>query len=193
MEYLKKNYLILIFIVVLTALGTFFIVLPGKDFIKIFSVILAVYLLIAAGTLALAPSDQSRIWRRRPALLAEAAALLALAVLTVLFPVYMVRIVIFLVLIVTPTVKLLTGPDKKRYFRHNFWKYIVGVIFILTVEILVDIAFIILGVALYGLAAFFIYLLIVNSRYPPKPNLFDKYLVRYIIFISNKRSKNGKD
>jgi len=189
-NYLKKNYAVIILIVLSLAIGTFFIVLPGKDFIKIFSIILAIYLVIASGsllTMAFSRPAANSFLKGRTAKIIGAALLVLLAVLTVLFPVYMVRIVIFLVMIVTPTVLLIVSPYKKIYLRDNFWKYIVGVIFILAVEVLVDIAFIILGIAFYVLAFFIIYLLIVNSRYQEKPSLVNKYLVRYFIFISHKK------
>ncbi|MCK9536391.1 MAG: hypothetical protein M0R05_02185 [Bacilli bacterium] len=189
-NYLKKNYAVIILIVLSLAIGTFFIVLPGKDFIKIFSIILAIYLVIASGsllTMAFSRPAANSFLKGRTAKIIGAALLVLLAVLTVLFPVYMVRIVIFLVMIVTPTVLLIVSPHKKIYLRDNFWKYIVGVIFILAVEVLVDIAFIILGIAFYVLAFFIIYLLIVNSRYQEKPSLVNKYLVRYFIFISHKK------
>jgi hypothetical protein len=189
-KYLKKNYIVLIMIAALLALGTFFIVLPGIDFILVFSILLGVYLagaavyifLLALRAYALPGPKSARV----VAFIASGA-LLGLAVLTVIYPAVMVRIVIFLIFIVTPTVALFVKPDKKAYLRKNFWKYILGVILLLSVEVLVDIAFIIVGVLFYGVAGYLIYLLVIHSRMPEKPNLFDKYLVRYIISISKNK------
>lgn len=188
--YLKKNFAVVIMILILLAVGTFFVVLPGLDFIRIFSVILALYLTGAAVyifILALRSNLEGAILNNRAAAFAAAAGLLTLAVLTVIFPRFMVLIVIFLVFIATPTITLFVRTDRKAYFRKNFWKYILGAVLLLSVKLLVDIAFIIVGIIFYGLACFLIYLLIAGSRLPEKPNLVDKYLVRYLILLSKKK------
>ena len=186
-KYLKKNYIVLIMIAALLALGTFFIVLPGIDFILVFSILLGVYLagaavyifLLALRAYALPGPKSARV----VAFIASGA-LLGLAVLTVIYPAVMVRIVIFLIFIVTPTA--LFVKRKKAYLRK-----------FLEIHPRRDPAFVRRGPGRhrlhhrwrpYGVAGYLIYLLVIHSRMPEN-STFSTNTSRYIISISKNKNR----
>jgi len=198
-EYLKKNKNILIIISFLLVLGTIFLLLrKSESFILIFAYIMAVYLVIISGVfiyVALKPNREAASFLyTTPALITEAMLLIVLAVLILFYPKVLMVITIAIVLMITPAVLLIGSQDKKKILSNNLWKPITGIALILIILIpkLQNIAFIILGCVLYFLAIFLVYLIIINKE--EKPNLFDKYLVRFLVLLYNKKGdEDGED
>jgi uncharacterized membrane protein HdeD (DUF308 family) len=184
MNYLKRNLPVILFIGVLLLVGTFCIFFPESDFIEIFSWLAATYLFTMGLVLiifALCYAQDLRsgsFFDRSPAYLLYGFLLLGLAVIIIIYPDYLVRIIIGFTLIIFPTLKLLTQENKKKFFLSQLWKYFVGIIFILANDTLLDVFFIIIGIALYLAAVFLIWLLI---KYRSQgQNLLKVYLLRVL-------------
>ena len=102
------------------------------------------------------------------------------AALIILFPEYLVRVFVGIVLLIIPAVRLILSTDKKRYLQYNFWKFIVGVIFIVAADAVIGILFDFLGIALIAAGIFLLVLLFRNYRNKEYPNLFSKYIIYFI-------------
>jgi len=191
--YLKNNLIVLIVIIVLVALGSFFIMVSGENFIKIFSYLGATYLTIIGIYLIVSAFKYKRYLQANHSkinsqigYIIQGILLLGLATLIILFPSYLVRIFIGVTLILLPTVQLFFKENKKSYFIGSIWKYIIGIIFLLAVEEIIQIVFIVIGVIFYLLAIYLIYLLVINYKYLDKPNIVTKYFIAYIIRKNSK-------
>jgi hypothetical protein len=190
-RYLKINYQSLILILALIVLGTFCLLLSGENFIRMFSYLAAAYLLLM-GITVIVFSFRYQEYLKNDTFLDRAVGyfiygivLLSLAVLIILYPDYLVRIFIGITLIVFPTIQLIKSVDKKSFLRYNFWKYLVGIIFIIAVDVILEILFHFLGIAFYALAIFLIIMLVRNYHNHEYPNLVSKY----IIYIIKRNSK----
>ena len=75
---------------------------------------------------------------------------------------------------------LINSPKKLNYLKNNFWKFLVGIIFIFAVDIVLDIILAIFGVTLIVFAIYLIYILVTNYRDKTYPNVLTKYLVIYL-------------
>lgn len=185
-KYLKINYQTILLILSLIVLGIFCIILKGENFIAIFSY-LAAGILILLGIAMIAFSiryydylQSGSFLDRSVGYFTYGTVLIASAVLIILFPDYLVRILIGISLIIFPTVRLIQAKDKKRYLRNNFWKYLIGVIFIIAVDVIMEVLFDFLGIAFIAGAIFLTVMLIKNYQNKEEPNLFSKYII-YII------------
>ncbi|NLD27005.1 MAG: hypothetical protein GX661_06560 [Acholeplasmataceae bacterium] len=185
MKYLQHNLPVIILILILIGLGTFCIFFPESDFIKIFSWFACAYLsflgllLIFIALRYQKTLHQRSFLDRSPAYLIYGFVLLALAVIVILYPDYLVRIIIGLTLIIYPTLRLIVQENKGRFFLNQLWKYVVGIIFIVANDTVLDIFFVIIGIALYVAAGFLILLLIRTYR-QGQTNLLKVYLLKVL-------------
>lgn len=191
-KYLKNNLVLVIAVIILIALGTFCILISGNDIYKAFSIFALVYLVAVGGWMIYSSFHYKNYLEANPTFLnrplgylIQGGILIILGVLILIFPRFLVRLLIGLLLIAQPLVTLITTDDKLNYLKYNFWKFIVGLIFILAIDIVLDILFIIIGVGLILFAAFIIYVLIINYKDRTYPNVITKYIVIYI----NKKNK----
>ena len=191
-KYLKRNIIALILIAVFLAIGTFFIIFAPGRFFLIFSYLLAAYLLAVAAVLTVISFRKKRhahILFSKTAVILELIILMALVVLTIVFPAVLLLIDVILVMIVSPTVAVVAGCERRKLLIRNLWKYITGAAFIIIIlwAALHDPFLIAAGFVFYAAAGFLIYLLIINSGPGEKPCLFDKYLVKYIVLLCGKK------
>lgn len=191
LKYLKNNYQTIIFILALIVLGIFCIMLKGENFIEIFSY-LAAGILMLVGISMIVFSIRyhdylqgGRFLDRSVGYFTYGTVLLAFALLIIIYPEYLVRIIIGISLIIFPTIRLIQAEDKKRFLRYNFWKFLIGIIFIIAVDVILEILFDFLGIAFIAGAIFLIVMLVRNYNNKEEPNLFSKYIV-YIIKQQNK-------
>lgn len=191
-KYLKNNLVLVIAVIILIALGTFCILISGNDIYKAFSIFALVYLVAVGGWMIYSSFHYKNYLEANPTFLnrplgylIQGGMLIILGVLILIFPGFLVRLLIGLLLIAQPLVTLIMTDDKLNYLKYNFWKFIVGLIFILAIDIVLDILFIIIGVGLILFAAFIIYVLIINYKDRTYPNVITKYIVIYI----NKKNK----
>jgi hypothetical protein len=186
LKYLRINYQTVLLILALFVLGALCFILTGEDFIKVFSFIAAFYLLASAAALITMAARYHESLRtgsffdRSEGYITYASILILFAIVLIIFPEYLVRGFIGIVLILIPLFHLIQAEDKKRYFRFNFWKFIVGVIFVVAVDAIIDIILGFLGIALFIAGAVLIALLIRNYRDKECPNLISKYIA-YLI------------
>lgn len=193
LKYLRNNLIIIIITIILIALGVFCILVDGEDVIQVFSYLAAGYLIIIGGWMIYAAfryKDQlnysRHIINRYLGYLLQGILLIGFAVLVILFPGYLIRIIIGICLILLPTYTLIIEENKKQYFLRNLWKYIIGIIFVLAIDVVMEILFIIIGIVLFLIAIYFIYLLVINYRDKDYPNVITKYFIAYILKRSDK-------
>ena len=193
-KYLKNNIILIIINIFLIILGFFCILVKGSDIIKIFSFISLVYLTVIGGWMIFSGiryrkylESNTNILSKPLGYIIQGSIFIILGVLIVIFPGFLVRLVIGIFLIILPLITLITYEDKKRYFKNNFWKFIIGLLFVIAVDVVLDILFIIIGACLLIVACWIFYLLIINYKDPNKQNLITKYMMLYII------KKNSKD
>lgn len=191
-KYLKNNIILIIISIILIVVGIFSILIRGSDIIKIFSYLALVYLVLVGGWMIFSAikykeylKSNTNFINRPPGYIIQGSILILAGVIIVVFPDFLVRLVIGIILIIQPLITLINHDDKKRYFNNNFWKFIIGLIFILAFDVVLDILFIIIGAGLIGLAFWIIYLLIINYKDKTYPNLITKYMMMYIIRKSN--------
>lgn len=191
-RYLKNNQIVFVLILFMILLAMLFILPNGKQIIDMFSYLAAFYLFMLAISFLMTaikykqyldvPNQQKQ---QQIMLLLEALFLLVLGALILIFPVYLVRIIIGITLLILPTINLFTKIDKWLFLKKNFWKYIVGIVFILAVEGMIDYVFLCLGIALLLFVCYIIYLLVINYKDLERPNIIIKYSIAYL----NKKGK----
>jgi hypothetical protein len=118
--------------------------------------------------------------------LIQAVILLTTSILSIIYPDYLLRIIIGIVLIIIPSIKLLFEVDKKRYLKNNFWKYIVGILFVLASDGILNVIFIIIGLSLILVFLAGVYLVVINYRHKDNANIITKYITRYIIYKNDR-------
>lgn len=194
LKYFKNNLILLIISIVLIILGVFCILVRGSDIIRIFSYIALIYLIAIGGWMIFSGFKYKEYLESNPNILnkpigyiVQGSIFVILGVLIIIFPAFLVRLIIGIFLIILPLITLITHEDKKKYIKNNFWKFIVGLLFVVAVDVVLDILFIIIGACLLIVVGWVIYLLIINYNDPTKPNLITKYMMIYII------KKNSKD
>lgn len=194
LKYFKNNLILLIISIVLIILGVFCIIVRGSDIIRIFSYIALIYLIAIGGWMIFSGFKYKEYLESNPNILnkpigyiVQGSIFVILGVLIIIFPAFLVRLIIGIFLIILPLITLITHEDKKKYIKNNFWKFIVGLLFVVAVDVVLDILFIIIGACLLIVVGWVIYLLIINYKDPTKPNLITKYMMIYII------KKNSKD
>lgn len=194
LKYFKNNLILLIISIVLIILGVFCILVRGSDIIRIFSYIALIYLIAIGGWMIFSGFKYKEYLESNPNILnkpigyiVQGSIFVILGVLIIIFPAFLVRLIIGIFLIILPLITLITYEDKKKYIKNNFWKFIVGLLFVVAVDVVLDILFIIIGACLLIVVGWVIYLLIINYKDPTKPNLITKYMMIYII------KKNSKD
>lgn len=194
LKYLKNNLILIIISIILIIVGVFCILVRGSDIIRIFSYIALIYLIVIGGWMIFSGIKYKKFLESNTNLLnkpigyiVQGSVFIILGVLIVIFPSFLVRLAIGLLLIILPLITLITQEDKKRYLKNNFWKFIVGLLFVIAVDVVLDILFIIIGACLLIVAGLIIYLLVINHKDPTKPNLITKYIMMYII------KKNSRD
>lgn len=194
LKYFKNNLILLIISIVLIILGVFCIIVRGSDIIRIFSYIALIYLIAIGGWMIFSGFKYKEYLESNPNILnkpigyiVQGSIFVILGVLIIIFPAFLVRLIIGIFLIILPLITLITYEDKKKYIKNNFWKFIVGLLFVVAVDVVLDILFIIIGACLLIVVGWVIYLLIINYKDPTKPNLITKYMMIYII------KKNSKD
>ncbi|GEM_PF-794320 len=198
LEYFRKNLLFLAAIIFIAGLALLFILPSGAQLIAIFSYVAAVYLFILGISFLVAAirfdkylESHEKSRRQQTLLILEALFLLALGTLIIIFSTYTVRIIIGVTLLVIPTLHIIFNGGRREYFLKNGWKYLIGIIFILAAEAIIDYVFLALGILFLLFDVYLIVLFVINSQNPSKPNLIAKYFLEYL----NKRSrkKYGKN
>lgn len=191
-KYLLNNIILVIAVIFLTVLGIFCILIDGDDVYKIFSIISLIYL-CCIGIWMIYSSfyykdnlkNNSNFLNQPLGYLIQGIVLIALGVIIVLFPNFIVRFVVGIMLIIQPLFSLIIADNKLSYLKVNFWKFIVGLIFILAIDIILDILLLIIGILLILIACFIIYIIIINYKDRTYPNIITKYIVIYL----NKKNK----
>src|SRR5690606_28994239 len=90
-------------------------------------------------------------------LIVQSIILIIFAVLLFVFPEYLLRLIIGSILILVPLIELILATDKLAQLKKDIWKYIVGIIFVLSFGIILKIVFVSLGTAILALAGYIIY------------------------------------
>lgn len=193
-KYLKNNIILIFISILLLALGILCILIDGKNVINAFSILALVYLFGVGGWMIFSAFkyrdylEANNNFMIKPiGYIIQGVILIFLGVLVIFYSDVLVRIIIGILLIILPLITLITEDDKIGYLKRNFWKFIVGLIFILTFDIIIDIIFTIIGIGLIVCVGFIIYLLVKNYKEKEYSNLITKYIVMYII------KKNDKD
>lgn len=190
--YLRNNWLLICLMFLMVGISLLFILPSGQQIILIFSYLAASYLVIVGVAFLITAlrffhylDNEQKQKREQIFLVLEALFLLILGAIIIIFPTYAVRVLIGVSLILLPTIHLFSQSSKLTYLKKNFWKYLVGLIFILAIEAIIDYVFLGLGILLLGLVGYLIYLLIINYRDVSRPNLIVKYSLLYL----NKRGR----
>jgi uncharacterized membrane protein YidH (DUF202 family) len=184
--------------IIIAGLALLFILPSGAQLIAIFSYVAAVYLFLVGISFLITAirfdqylEAKTKPRRQQTLLVLEALFLLALGALIIIFPTYTVRIIIGVTLLVIPTLHLIFNGGRREYFLKNGWKYLIGIIFILAAEAIIDYVFLGLGILLLLFDVYLLVLFIKNCQDPSHPSLIAKYFLQYL----NKRSrkKYGKN
>ncbi|HOH18110.1 MAG TPA: hypothetical protein PK087_02170 [Bacilli bacterium] len=185
--YLKNNWLFICIILALIGLSLLFILPSGQQIILISSYLAAIYLFLVGISFVVTAFKYSKYLERSQnqkreqiLLLFEALFLFALGTVILIFPTYAVRVIVGISLILLPTIHLFTQANKKTYLKNNFWKYLIGILFLVAAESIIDYVFLGLGIIILLGAGFLLYLLIINCRDRNRPNLLVKYGLRYL-------------
>jgi len=159
----------------------------GQQIILISSYLAAIYLFLVGISFVVTAFKYSKYLERSQnqkreqiLLLFEALFLFALGTVILIFPTYAVRVIVGISLILLPTIHLFTQANKKTYLKNNFWKYLIGILFLVAAESIIDYVFLGLGIIILLGAGFLLYLLIINCRDRNRPNLLVKYGLRYL-------------
>ena len=185
MHYLKKNFLTLIVITLLIAFGILLILLDPELLIKIFMYVVAIMLIIMA--IGFLISAKQYVGNDKTKLIIQSIILIILSVLLMIFPKYITRIIIGIIFLLIPIMELIYATDKSAQFKEDIWKYIVGIILVLSFTIVLKFVLIFLGVFLILIAGYLIYLLIKHHNDKNIPN------VLVIIFLKQFFRKDDKD
>lgn len=186
-KYLKNNIILIIAIIVLIGLGILCILINSDSVYQLFSIFAFIYL-IGIGFWMLYSSFKNRkelsentsFFKSANGYLVQSILFICFGILVLIFPNFLVRLLIGLVLIFQPLMGLINSPKKLNYLKNNFWKFLVGIIFIFAVDIVLDIILAIFGVTLIVFAIYLIYILVTNYRDKTYPNVLTKYLVIYL-------------
>lgn len=191
-KYILNNIILVIAVVVLTVLGIFCIIIDGEDVYKIFSIIALIYLCFIGLWMIFSSfyykenlKNNSNFINKPIGYLIQGIIIIALGLIIVLYPNFIVRFVVGILLIIQPLVYLIITDNKLSYLKSNFWKFIIGLIFILAIDIILDILLLIIGILLILIACFIIYIIIINYKDRTYPNIITKYIVIYL----NKKNK----
>lgn len=185
-NYLKMNIQALILIFAFIVLGAFCLLISGENFIKLFSYLAAGYLILMGITMIVFSIryydylQEGKFLDKSVGYMTYGLVLFASAITLILFPEYLVRVFVGITLILFPAIRLFQSPDKKRFLRYNFWKFIVGIIFIIAADEVIEILFDFLGIAFFVLGIILIVLLINNYKNKEYPNIFSKYIIYFI-------------
>jgi hypothetical protein len=186
-QYLKNNLILIILCLIFIALGILCILARGEDIIDIFSYLALVYLVLIGGWMIFSAikykgllKENSNFLNKPLGYIIQGVILILAGITIVIFPKFLVRLIIGIILILLPLITLINHPDRIRYLRNNFWKFIIGLIFILAFDGVLDILFIVIGSILIGIACWIIYLLIINYKDKTYPNIITKYVLIYI-------------
>lgn len=192
-KYLKNNFILVIVSFVLILLGIMCIMIRGDSIFLIFSILALVYLIVIGGWMIYSSfkfkdhlDQNTNFLNKSKGYLIQGIIMILAGILIISFPDFLVRLIIGIILIILPLITLIKHDDKKRYLKNNFWKFIVGLIFVLAFDIVLDILFIIIGSSLIILAGWIIYLLIINYNDKTYPNVISKYIMIYIVKKNNK-------
>ncbi|MGD9605473.1 MAG: hypothetical protein AB7V00_04900 [Bacilli bacterium] len=185
--YIKNNWLLLTIMAIMVGISLIFILLNGQEIIMIFSYIAASYLFLVGISFFVSAvkfssylENSRRQKHQQLLLILEACLLIVLGVVILVFSTYSVRAIVGILLIILPTIQMFMKTSKWAYFRKNFWKYLVGLVFILATEAIIDYVFFALGLLILGLVCYFIYLFIINYHDLSRPNLIIKYGLLYL-------------
>lgn len=150
-NYIQHSKYELLASLVLIGIGCMFLFVPTEVFIYILAVLIAI---IAFGMIVSALSRSERFDAKHPFWMTIGQGVLFLVVATtmILFPFYAIRIGAGIIFIVVPLIKLMYAKNKQQFFLKDIYKYIIGIIFILSPKGVLDMIFFVLGVLIIGIA-----------------------------------------
>ncbi|MCK9471288.1 MAG: hypothetical protein WC006_04400 [Bacilli bacterium] len=195
-RYIKNNLLLIILSFIFILLGIVCILIDASSITLLFSILALIYLVMIGSWMIYSSFkyktylEKNDLFINKPlGYLIQGIVMMLAGILIVIYNTFLTKLIIGIILIILPLITLITHENKKVYFKNNFWKFIVGLIFIFAIDLILEIIFIIIGVGFILFALFIIYLLIINYKDKNYPNIITKYVMMYIV----KRNKTYDD
>jgi hypothetical protein len=183
-RYLKKNSLVVLLIMLLLFGAGICFFLPAAYFFRVFAWISFSYLIVMGCSMIYLTFRYYNNLRQGsfldfPGYLIYGLFLIIFGILSLLYPEYLVRIIIGITFIIFPTWRILESKDKKEALSYQFWKYIVGIIFVLSTSFMIKFIFVFIGIAFLVIAIYLSWLLIKQYR-NNNQNLLQTFILRFI-------------
>lgn len=177
MHYLKKNILTLIAIAILITIGVLFIFINPVFLINVLMYSVAILLTIIAIRFII--TSHHYLGKDKIILIFQSIVLILFSVLLFIVPDYISRLIIGIILLFIPIVELVFTNNKIEQLKKDIWKYVIGIIFILSFNLVLKIVFVSLGIAIIAFAGYLIYLLILHKK--DNQNIFVILFLKKII------------
>lgn len=194
-KYLKSNILVIILMLLFLGFGILAFFIEGDDVFLAFSIVAMLYLFMIGSWMIYSSIKQKDILNQNTGFInrpvgyfIQGLLFIAAGITIVIFRNFLVRLIVGVFLIVLPLISLILSKNKKEYFKKNFWKFIVGIIFVIANDLIFEIIFKIIGAFFIVDAIFLLYLLIRNYRRNPNTNIISRYLMKYIALQQEKVS-----
>lgn len=147
--FIKRNKIELILTFLLLLIGLLCVFLSGKTIMIIITYLMGVFF-IASGITVLVGTIKNRsvvmndLWLP----ITQGIVLIILGSCLFIFPGHLVRLIVGAIFLIIPTIKIILHNNKKETFLKELYKYIIGLIFIISIDIFLDIIFFIIGLIL---------------------------------------------
>lgn len=180
--FIKKNKIEIMLALALLIIGTICVILSGKTIIKIITYLMGAFFIISGITVIVGTiKNKSVVTTSLTIPIVQGVVLIILGSSLYIFPNHLVRLIVGILFIIIPTIKIILENEKIMVFKKELYKYIIGLIFIISFDRLLDILFIIIGVALIGLSIVLIIYTIKSFKKDQKNSLLYKLFMKKIL------------
>lgn len=147
--FIKKNKIEIILASVLLIIGVLCIILSGITIISIITYLMGAFFIISGITVIVGTvKNRSVVTTSLTIPIIQGVVLIVLGSSLFIFPNHLVRLIVGIMFIIIPTIKIILEKEKLAGLKKQIYKYIIGLIFIISFDKILDILFIIIGVGL---------------------------------------------
>ncbi|HEY8444800.1 MAG TPA: hypothetical protein VIK94_01575 [Bacilli bacterium] len=175
--YWRKNILAIIIIFLLFLFSSLLLIIEAKKVITIIMYIIASFMIIM-GISFLISARQYR-GNDKKILIIQSIFLILFSTITFIFPSALMRTILGALFIIIPLIKMLFVEDKFKQFIKDIYKYIIGLILLLSFDSVLDIAVKTLGVLLFALGIILLVILIKNRH--QNTNILYKLMIKLLL------------
>ncbi|HQA20150.1 MAG TPA: DUF308 domain-containing protein [Bacilli bacterium] len=185
--FIKKARLELITVAVLLIIASLMIFLSKQALIILVSIILGLFF-IGTGILILVTTIKNR-HQEEPNLfflLAQGIVVLTFGICAIVFRTYWLRLVVGVLMIVYAVLKIIIASNKKSQIFKELPKTIIGLVLVLSLEAIIKLVFLILGIIIFVLCGILIFLTIRAYRKNKHNSLFYQFFMNTLTKITSK-------